>query len=155
MIDLNDALQHDPFAGDESYCTGLSDKIVKFRKTKPSGCQWCRRDIAAGTMGRAKSERNDESHTMVTWRWCTKCTSAMALPYDLDGEIAELRLDLDVAPFNPDNHRQAVVQIIEEFDEPPDDASGAGDDSEAVAVCDALREYLAIPESTKTVEVES
>lgn len=101
QVDLAPALDHDPFSGDETAATPLADKIVVFRKTKPRGCQSCKRDIVKGAIGRSLTERNDEEHTIETHRWCSACTAAMALPNGLDLDATEQRLSLDGNPFDP------------------------------------------------------
>jgi hypothetical protein len=77
--DLNSALRYDPFQGDETYFTLMSDKIVTARKDHPR-CQICEAPILKGERHRARTEWNNENKTIMTFRFCWKCTRAMAHP---------------------------------------------------------------------------
>lgn len=73
-----DALAYDPFYGDETDIAELSDKIVTAAKDHPH-CQICHGQIAKGERHRAKVERNDEEHKIMTFRFCGECCAAMAV----------------------------------------------------------------------------
>lgn len=78
-VNLEDALADEPFFGDETDTTTLSDKIVKAAKDHPR-CQICEAPIAKGEMHRALTERlNEGGGGIMTFRFCNKCTRAMAM----------------------------------------------------------------------------
>ncbi|HQT89106.1 MAG TPA: hypothetical protein PK677_11215 [Acidiphilium sp.] len=77
--DLAEALRFLPFDGDETDVSPLSDKIVKAAKEHPR-CQICHGVILKGERHRAKTERNNEEKTVMTFRFCNKCCRAMAHP---------------------------------------------------------------------------
>ena len=77
--DLNNALGYEPFEGDETDVTPLADKIVTAAKDHPR-CQICEAPILKGERHRARTERNNEDKTIMTFRFCWKCTRAMAHP---------------------------------------------------------------------------
>lgn len=68
-------LAYDPFQGDETDVCDLSDKMVVTRK--PHRCQNCWRDLPSGERCRAKTERNDEDHVIMTFYFCPECCTAM------------------------------------------------------------------------------
>lgn len=78
-VDLPEAVNFDPFQGDDTLVTGLSDKIVIAAKDH-ARCQICEAPICKGERHRAKAERNEEDHKIMTFRFCNKCTRAMAHP---------------------------------------------------------------------------
>jgi len=71
-----ECLLYDPFYGDETYVTPLSDKFVFTRKVHR--CQICWDEIPANSRVRAKTERNNEERKVATFYFCTQCCYAMA-----------------------------------------------------------------------------
>ena len=87
---LEDALSVDPFYGDETDVSDLSDKIVTARKDYPH-CHICHGPIANGERHRAKAERNNEDGKVMTFRFCGKCTRAFAADNEYMGRLSESR----------------------------------------------------------------
>lgn len=77
MTDLTEALNCDPFEGDfgDSGDRALRDKIVRFRKA--GECHICSQDVVPGTMGRSLT-MSWVSDGLMSYRFCTLCTEAMA-----------------------------------------------------------------------------
>lgn len=112
IIDLNEALYSEPFGGDETDVSVLSEKIVKFRKA--TTCQSCRSPVLPGTQGRARTERNYETRQIMTFRWCTICTTCMAIE-PVDGmESGEQRIATDKRPYSSAAFRAFLNARIEE-----------------------------------------
>lgn len=70
------ALRYEPFGGDETDVTGLTDKFVTGRKEHE--CFHCRDVIAPGERHRAKTERNNEERKIETFRFCGTCCATFA-----------------------------------------------------------------------------
>ncbi|MFH5924590.1 hypothetical protein [Roseomonas xinghualingensis] len=81
QFDEDACLTYQPFGGDETDTTVLSDKIVKAAKDHPH-CQMCSGPIFKGERHRAMRERNNEERKIETWRWCSKCCRAQAMAED-------------------------------------------------------------------------
>ncbi len=88
MIDESAVLRYEPFLDDDSDVTVLSDKMVTARKA--AECVVCFGPIEPGQRVRARAERNNELHKMMTFRFCPACCAAMAKADDDAGAaIAE------------------------------------------------------------------
>jgi len=74
---LTEALRYYPFDGDFGNVGDriLRDKIVRFRKAGP--CHICGGDVVPGTDGRSLTMLWVDDGVM-TYRYCTLCTQAMA-----------------------------------------------------------------------------
>lgn len=84
-VDIQDALNFEPFYGDESDTSVLSDKIVRAAKDHPR-CQICDAPIKKGEVHRATTERSNEGDGIATYRFCNKCCRAMAMNFNGDDE---------------------------------------------------------------------
>lgn len=74
------ALRYNPFEGDDTDVSGLTDKFVKGRKKHE--CFHCRDVIEVGERHRAKTERNNEEYKIMTFRFCAECCRTFALYED-------------------------------------------------------------------------
>ena len=83
----------DAFAGDfgSSGDRTFKDKIVKFRKEGPCSC--CQEEIVPGTLGRSTTMLWEDDGVM-SYRYCTPCTEAMAISGKDNGEAWEARIKL-------------------------------------------------------------
>jgi hypothetical protein len=73
-------LSFDPFQGDGTDSTPLSDKMVVCRGDYT--CHWCGGPISKGDRVRTLRERNNEEQTIETFRFCGPCCTAMTLSDD-------------------------------------------------------------------------
>lgn len=85
-----DCLSCDPFLGDMDGGPVLSDKVVKFR-AHGATCNYCREAIPAGSWGRSRTEKTDGE--LMSFRWCTTCSKAMA---EDDDDTIEARIQMGV-----------------------------------------------------------
>jgi hypothetical protein len=95
-FDARRALSFNPFQGDETDVTVLSDRIVTGAKAHPR-CQICEGEIKYGERHRARTEKNNEGSTppVMTFRFCGACCVAMADPDTYDtGRLIEARYSL-------------------------------------------------------------
>ena len=78
MESLKPALQYYPFSGDfgDPLDDCFRDKLVTFRKSGP--CAHCSGDVKAKTQGRSLTMYWSCDKVVRTYRYCTKCTEAMA-----------------------------------------------------------------------------
>jgi len=86
-------LSFDPFSGDETDVSDLSDGFVKGRKDYE--CQHCAGPIYKGERHRAKTERNNEDHVLMTFRFCPPCCASMAVYNDFDHGTDTLNADYE------------------------------------------------------------
>ena len=108
QLNLNLALQYDPFEGDETDVTVFSDKIVMAAKDHPR-CQICEGPISKGERHRVRTERNNEGEaTVMRFRFCQKCCRAMASD-DMwnEGRLIDSRYSIG-------EHRRAALRALEE-----------------------------------------
>jgi hypothetical protein len=90
-VDLAHATHYYPFEGDETDVTLLSDRIVRAAKSHPI-CQICDGAIAAGEHHRVRTERDNEAHKVMSFRFCNRCCRAMAHPDTYDtGRLIDSR----------------------------------------------------------------
>lgn len=87
---LTEALRYFPFDGDFGNVGDriLRDKIVRFRKAGP--CHICGVDVEPGTEGRSLTMLWVDDGVM-TYRYCTPCTQAMADNWSDDGKSLDAR----------------------------------------------------------------
>lgn len=78
------ALVYEPFEGDETDVSGLTDKFVTGRKEHE--CFHCRDPIPVGQRHRAKTERNNEDRKIETFRFCAACCKTFAIYEGPDGD---------------------------------------------------------------------
>lgn len=71
------ALDHEPFDGDDTDVSRLTDKFVTGRKLHE--CFNCRDAIEPGERHRAKTERNNEDRKIETFRFCGACCATFAI----------------------------------------------------------------------------
>ena len=95
MIDESAVLRYEPFLDDDSDVTVLSDKMVTARKA--AECVVCFGSIEPGQRIRARAERNNDEHKMMTFRFCPTCCAAMAKAGDDAGSAIEKQTELGIA----------------------------------------------------------
>lgn len=119
VVNIADALQYNPFEGEDENVQTLSDKIVTGRKEYPH-CLICHGPIMRGEQHRALRQCNRDSQQVMTFRFCFKCCEAMvnhatgegfddytdhlnidicaATPLELRYEIGKGRMDAERVP---------------------------------------------------------
>lgn len=93
-----DCLQYDPFQGDETDVTKLSDRFLVTRK--PHQCNVCLGQIPAGQRVRALTEINHEEKKVSTFYFCVLCCEAMALVWTDAGLAIEARTSIGMMKAN-------------------------------------------------------
>jgi hypothetical protein len=110
---LDDALDSEPFSGDDTRVSVLNDRVVRFRKTPP---------CAVGSCGRARTERDLDDGRIGTFRWCTECTAAQAIEA-VDGFLAsETWLVIGTDPLDGDAARDWLAGQIDDNADDPEEA---------------------------------
>lgn len=90
MIDRDQSvLAYDPFAGDETRITVLSDTIVVTRTAHL--CNVCQGQTVPGTRCRRRTEINHDDRKLMSFYFCTPCCDAMAASWEDEGRAIEER----------------------------------------------------------------
>lgn len=85
-------LSYNPFQGDETDVTELSDKFVTTRYSHK--CQICFEQIAAKSHVRARREVNNEDKKVMTFYFCEECCGAMARSWRDEGRSISERTSI-------------------------------------------------------------
>lgn len=129
-LDLAWAVMFDPFNDDGVGLRTVSDRVVQFRAVH--WCHGCSSMIPKGAHGRSMRVVL-EGDGFAGYRWCGRCTAAMAAE-------AVTGLDIYEARIEPDGYRDFLIQEIAEWEEEIlDGASDYGDQ-----VVSVLLELLAM-----------